>query len=250
MKITTIFCYLLLVVSFSFCKKNKDSDTDNASTTSYVVKGTVKDAQGKPLAGAKVIVENTNSILSYRSVSVLTGTDGSYSIQLPKEVGSAWQAFASITKTYLGKTYTMDLFAENPNDFLASDGATCNFTWKLTGEKVGRLTGKFGASLSVGSEIGGFYDYENVEMTFTPTAPLIDGSSIPAFKRKLTSTQLVEDLPLGQYTVTATYLKPSSQPVAMRIRKSNSGAFAASHQVDFDPEKPTCKNCYSVDIIE
>ncbi|MCK7554065.1 hypothetical protein MKQ70_03190 [Chitinophaga sedimenti] len=101
----------------------------------------------------------------------------------------------------------MDLHPESTNDFFPEDGAVRNFTWKLTGEQVGRSTGIYGGQVTVASEPGTFYDYTNVTLTLVPQGALIDGSTGSTITIKVPNSQKIE-VPIGRYLVSAVYAPP------------------------------------------
>lgn len=236
---------LLAILSVSLiiliaCGKKSGDDGSGG-----VVKGKVVTTDGKPVAGAKVLI---SSVIWYNSNNVVsTGADGTYSRKISEITNDAWYAYASIDKDYNGKVYHIDLHPESTDDFLPGEGAVRNFTWKLTGPQVGRSTGVYGGMVTVASEPGEFYDYPNVTITMIPQGPLIDGSTGSTIIRKIDNTQKLE-VPIGRYKVSATYAPAGQTAVQMKIRLSDTGSYGSSAIVDFTPETNFCKNCMTLDV--
>ncbi|MBO9632481.1 MAG: hypothetical protein J7578_05140 [Chitinophagaceae bacterium] len=228
-----------LIILIACSRKSSDGETAG------VVKGKVVTNDGKPVAGAKVLI---SSVIWYNSNNVVsTGANGTYSRKLSDITNDAWYAYASIDKEYNGKVYHIDLHPESTEDFLPGQGAVRNFTWKLTGPQVGRSTGVYGGVVTVASEPGVFYDYPNVTLTLIPQGTLIDGSTGATITKKIDNTQKIE-VPIGRYEVSAIYAPAGQTPVQMKIRLSDVGSYGTSAIVDFTPETNYCKNCMTLDV--
>lgn len=227
------------------CKKDQSGEIDKPSAD--MVKGKVMTADGRPVAGARIVV---SSVIWYNENTVATtGADGTYSRKLAGLGSDAFYTYASIQKDYNGKRYTMDLHPESTDDFFPADGAVRNFTWKLTGPQVGRSTGIYGGQVTVASEPGAFYDYTNVTLTMVPQGALIDGSTGSTLTIKVPNSQKIE-VPIGRYLVSAVYSPPGQTQKNMKIRLSDTGAYGSSVVVDFSPSTDFCKNCLTLDVRE
>lgn len=238
--------HLLLAVPLLLMGCKKDVP-DNTNQTAGMIRGKVLTADGRPVAGAKIVV---SSVIWYNENTVTsTLENGTYSRKLAGLGSDAFYAYASIQKDYNGKRYTMDLHPESTNDFFPEDGAVRNFTWKLTGEQVGRSTGIYGGQVTVASEPGTFYDYTNVTLTLVPQGALIDGSTGSTITIKVPNSQKIE-VPIGRYLVSAVYAPPGQAQKTMQIRLSDTGAYGNSVVVDFNPATDFCKNCLTLDVKE
>lgn len=206
------------------------------------VRGLVRDAQGRPLAGAEINISDAVYVTS--PVSGTTGADGAYLLELPPN--QVWRAYGSINKTLGGRTYCSELAADNGDIFRSSDATIRNFTWKLTGLKSPSLPPNYGSSyygarLSVNwtyRDGTGHYNFEQLRINFVPTGPLIDGSTIGPFSGVVGSWAGAEmgNIWLGIYTVTADYLPPDGgAPIRLRVG-TRFGGLAASAQVVFEPD--------------
>lgn len=94
--------------------------------------------------------------------------------------------------------------ASDYDAFVPTDGVVRNFRWQLTGviEDLRDYDGYFGGEIRIfryGDHEGG-----RLELTFTPTGPVIDGSTVAPFTRTLEpEDMMVYDVPVGEYRVTA-----------------------------------------------
>lgn len=196
--------------------------------------GRAVDTQGKPIAGAKVLLDNSIFYASYIDGS--TGDDGRYRIRVHP---GAWKAQASFRTSYNGKTYVLDLAPDNSDSF-DQDGAVRNFSWKLEGRTPGNDYGYYGGFIQLTSAIGFYEDMEAIELTLVPQGPLIDGSQGKTLRLRLgdhywVDRYQVEDVPIGRYLVTAT-LHGDDGPRPLKIQDWHTrGDFAPEFQLDFLP---------------
>lgn len=200
----------------------------------YLV-GKVTDPQGNPLPRATIFTDNT--VIKGRGAEVNTGADGRYELQLVKDLGQ-WVAKGYILKTYNDRVYKINLDPENPDSFTDAEKPVRNFQWKLTGHIPDPSL-----DLYYGGTIELFRDYnasdlrdnENIEFTFTPVGPLIDGSTgkTLTLRAKKRYDNYITDVPIGRYKVTAIY-KPTGQ--ALKVRDAyyeNDYNYSPSVIVDF-----------------
>ncbi|MBB6097479.1 hypothetical protein HNR42_000896 [Deinobacterium chartae] len=211
----------------------------------WVLSGRVVNTEGKPVAGARILLDST--LLYNSNTFVRTGRDGRYRIDIPRMYASPWHAYAEMETTYHGRRYRFDLHPENPDDFVGQTGAIRNFRWTLTGEKTGRLYGRYGGSLYIDPEVMSNIDRSDVEVTLTPDGPLIDGSKGQVLRRRVGSGggefHEVPDLPIGRYKITAR-LVSANRPLVLKLRSG--GNYVRELTIDFEPEggAPShCKNC-------
>lgn len=196
--------------------------------------GRVVDTRGNPVAGAKILLDNTVFYDSYISGS--TGEDGTYRLKVHP---GAWRAYASIRKEYNGRTYPLEMHPDSADSFDEA-GAVRNFTWKLEGRKPDNDWGYYGGLVKVFSETG-FYEMENVEITLAPDGPLIDGSEGRTLVLRLGDNywrQLayLEDIPIGRYVASAVLLDGENrQPLKLRDWDTEEDP-AEKMQLDFIPD--------------
>lgn len=192
------------------------SKNETITLLPYTVTGVVKDAKGKPIAGAMIRIEN-----DWSYYDVKTDANGRYTS--PKLRNASYKVVGWYTTTYKGQKYTLRLGMANELDYEfvnVEKGAARNFIQQISGiipdqeqdDKSGM--GWFGMSVSINNGTGSIYgtgrlnagDY--VALTFVPTGPLLDGSTTGKIDRPLeilpgNESQLVNDIPIGEYEVRA-----------------------------------------------
>jgi len=159
----------------------------------------VLDAQGKPLPNAKVWVRPA---VTTGLVEVHTGSDGRYTASSLVDVPYYAQAWTTVT--YANRQYCMRLGMPNASDydaFVPTAGAVRNFRWQLSGPIPGLDGAYFGGEIRLMGD-GSYKQSDSVEVTLTPTAPLIDGSAGKAVVRRVGAYDFVRDVPVGQYSAT------------------------------------------------
>lgn len=143
--------------------------------------------------------------------------------------------------SYNGQDYCLRLGMPNRSDydvFNASEGVVRNFKWQLTGEipEEGAEDWYFGGWVVL--DVYGDMRGGEVEVTFTPVGPLIDGSSISSFTRTFDPQQVDDlyDIPAGSYTLTATLVEPGGARTALSLNNDDTYYEEPSEQValDFD----------------
>ena len=196
---------LALTAILTACSDQKPPDdrpnppSGNGSPSPLTVSGTVVDTQGKPLAGATVIVEPS---ITKGAVTLTTGADGKYRAE--SLLDTVYTVRAWKRHTFNGEQYCLRLAMPNASDyddFNVRNGAVRNFRWQLTGP-IGNApdaTWYFGRQnrLDRTGELGGC----TLELRFTPTRPLLDGSSASTFTGTLqvgsSRTLEVTDIPVA-----------------------------------------------------
>lgn len=141
--------------------------------------GKVVDTRGNAVAGAKILLDNTVFYASYINGS--TRPDGTYRIRLQP---GAWKAQASLVREYNGRTYSLRLHPDNIDAF-DEQGAVRNFTWKLEGRHPESDYGYYGGFIQLSTDLDFSSDLDDIELTLTPSGPLIDGSPGKALQLRL-----------------------------------------------------------------
>ncbi|MGZ5246278.1 MAG: carboxypeptidase regulatory-like domain-containing protein [Flavitalea sp.] len=226
------YLLLLFAIQAMLCTACTKTDDDTVPDTlppaaRGIANGTVKYANGNPIANAQVVIENTVLYNSY--VHATTNAQGFYSTAVP---AGSWKPSVVITKEFMDHTYSFDLHPDNAAPFAGTSGGTRNFTWKLSGAKPSG--GFYGANVGVYGEPGEVLAMEDVELTLTPDGLLADGSQGQIITRSLIDIGGGEDgicdVPIGKYIITA---KNKSTNQSLQIRKRNTGEYAASYTGPF-----------------
>lgn len=196
----------------------------------YVVTGVVTTTTGTPLAGAEVFAANT--FLYDTNITVYTDANGSYRIDLPANPLGPWKIGAYVNVDYHGESYRLRLHPLLDEAVVPSEGGVRNLQWRLSGEAPG-------GDQFYGEEVW-VHEYafrsspsiEDVELTFEPLEPLIDGSTIEAFTRRPQGNKIA-DVPLGYYRVSARYLPTDAPHVDLLVTRRFEDALAASVDAAF-----------------
>lgn len=211
----------------------------------YVAQGRVTDAQGRPMAGVAVVASHTVYHASY--VTGRTGADGRYRLEVPD---GSWVVYATTEPEYHGRQYRFDLAPHNPDAFAGREGAVRDFTWRLSGVAPASYGWRwYGGTVTVQGEPGAdLYNPEHFLLRFTPEGPRVDGSAGEPFEARpgaagdaqygASLADLIVDVPIGRYTVTAQYAPPGQTPRPLLLRNLGGGsdAYAPSVTFDFEPE--------------
>lgn len=197
------------------------------------VMGNVTDPQGKPLARATVYIANT--VIKDRGAEVKTSSDGTYKIQLVKDLGQ-WVAKGYILKPYNDRVYKIQLDPENPDSFTEDEKPVRNFQWKLTGHIPDlSLDLYYGGTVELHRDLNAYeLEHDKVELTFKPVGPLVDGSTGKTLKlqTKKRYDDFIRDVPIGRYTVTAIY-KPTGEQLRVNDAFGDDYDYQESITVDF-----------------
>lgn len=184
------------------------------------VSGIVQDSQGKPIAGARVRVEN-----DWSYYDLTTDAQGKYTS--PTLPAGGFKVVAWATLPYLGQDYTLRMGMPQATDYDFFDpkaGVVRNFKWQISGRIPDRAAadagGYFGAALELMNGTGSIWDErmnpgDQVYVTLKPTSPLIDGSTGQVTERYFTiqsgnDTYLLLDIPTGQYEISAIRVTPEN----------------------------------------
>lgn len=224
------------MVLFAILSCSKDGENGNGEPKAEkgYATGKIVDTQGNPIAGAKIYLDNAAFHDSY--INGTTDEKGMYKIKVHQ---GAWVAYANFKKEYNGKTYSIQAYPDN-TDALTEDGGVHNFTWKLEGIDPDDDY-FYGGRVMVHSANDFWENDEDIELTFTPSGPMIDGSEgkklvLRYGERYWEKYGYIEDIPVGRYIVTAV-LKKSSGEVPLAIQNwYTKGDFLSEFQLDFIPD--------------
>ncbi|MGV3559550.1 carboxypeptidase-like regulatory domain-containing protein [Larkinella arboricola] len=240
----TIFLSILALatMALSSCSKTKDpvEPGPTAPLRPGYVSGKVIDAQGKPIAKANIMANNTQ----FYNSNLLGQTDANGNYQLQLSPGS-WYVRGSVNIKYENQNYVLDLFTEDDGAFAGTEGAVKNLKLRISGERTGNFgdDGFYGGQIEVFGYLN-FFDTDNVELTLEPVGPLVDGNTGQKLTRKV-SGMYIEDVPLGKYNVKARYV-PENKPLKVRVR--NVGTFQNTVMALFEPSYPGATGRYKLNI--
>lgn len=185
------------------------------------VSGHVVDTAGQPIAGARVVL---SPALTTGQVDLVTDANGYYQASSLPDVPYNIRAWQFVD--YFGERICMRLALEQPSDydtFTATNGVVRNFHVQLDGQIPDMLTafdGHFGGAINF--VLWGDYYPEGprgqVEFSFTPTGPLIDGSAGEPFTRTITAQDtLITGIPVGPYRLSATFIDTDGSRQALPL---------------------------------
>ena len=234
-------CTLLVVTLLFGCNDSDDSnDPGSQDSEPGYVRGTVVDSRDNALPGVSIILDNT--VFGNTYVTAVTDERGEYKINVPN-IG-VWAAYATHIFQYDGLEYEMYLRPDTAEGFVANESVVRDFTWELTGKKPLPLWGYFGGSIEIVKGIGSkIFDPRNIIFTFTPTAPLIDGSTGEVIITKCDSDNKIQDLPMGRYKITAEYHAAEGVTPVLLSDYFTQSEFARELELPFSPHTPLCDNC-------
>lgn len=203
---------MLIAVLFAACTQGTETPGPNPGPAQpYSVAGVAVDTQGRPIAGAKVWIEPA---LTTGLVEVTTDSNGRYLVMDLPSVPYYAKAWTEVD--YGGERFCLRLGMPDPSDydsFTSEAGVVRNFQWQLSGviEDLRNYDGYFGGEVRLfleGDMRGG-----EVELTFTPTGSLIDGSAGQTLIRTINVNEelMVYDIPIGMYRVTSALLENGSR---------------------------------------
>lgn len=228
----------MLVACMVAC--SKDSGGGSGGQASGYATGTVTDLFGKPIAGAKVVANN--SMIDDSNPSGVTDAQGKYRIKLPA-VGT-FHTSAQITRVMNGRTFILDL-CPNSYDEFSIDGASRDFVWRLTGPRETASMGYYGATLAMNSDIYSMIeDYSTVTWTLIPQGKMIDGSEGVTLTLKCSAPMTsdyasLRDIPLGRYKVSAVYKENNvTKPLRIGYLDTPSDSWVTEFLMDFEPTLP------------
>lgn len=235
MKVPRALATAMLLVGVSACGADGNATAATAPARHGHVTGKAVDARGEPIAGARVLLDNT--VFHASHMETTTAADGSYRLKMHP---GAWLATATFRKEYNGRTYQLELHPESPDAF-DDDGAIRDFSWKLEGRSPLNEYRYYGGSIVVhaGNDFDG--DMQAVRLALVPVGPLIDGSegtmlALRQGDRYWVQYGYIEDVPIGRYRVTAVLeIGEGSRPLRIRNLHAKDGP-QQELVLDFLPE--------------
>jgi len=207
-----------------------------------VLKGRVVDTRGQPLEGAVIY---TGFALDH-STAGSTRTDAQGNYQLTKLVQNVpYKVDAWVGVDYRGKKFCLRVSPETSSDyntFTLREGAVRNFRWRLQGRMEDSTFGPeedgswFGGTIRLFSAFDDGDFKSPIELSLTPSGPLIDGSTGAVITRlvDLQKSQFVLDIPAGAYKVSATRVKADGTRMPIRVG-SNSSQGSSEYDFEFNP---------------
>ncbi len=155
--------------------------------------------------------------------SALSDQYGYYAIDLPN-IDGQWQVDETYELNYGGAVYSGQLLSDASRPFDSDEGGVNNLT-------AVAITGSLRMELA---DIG--LAAEDVVLTLSPIGPLPDGTEGETIVRRaamLGDGIGLNELPIGQYEITAHYMPLGGIPVPMSIRLKGGGAFVSAIQPTF-----------------
>ncbi|WP_337043764.1 carboxypeptidase-like regulatory domain-containing protein [Emticicia sp. 17c] len=209
----TLIIAACLCVGASACTTpdNENPSPDKPGGQAGYLTGKVTDPSGKGLPKATIYIDNT--VFKGRGSETTSAADGSYKIAVVPGLGQ-WVAKAYILKAYNGRVYKLMLDPENDDSFTQEEKPVRNFRWKLQGRMPDLSLNLYyggAAELYKDPNEEEMQDSENIEFTFQPDGPLIDGSQGKTLKLRggkagTQNRNRLVDIPIGRYKITAVYL--------------------------------------------
>lgn len=125
--------------------------------------------------------------------------------------------------------------------FSAANGAVRNFRMQLSGpigDMRDAVDGHFGGGLYFGDMYTANQLGEQVEFTFVPTGPLIDGTTGETFTRLLAGpdSQLMKGIPVGPYRISAEAIAPDGSRQTLMLKLSQGGQAAPAVDINWTGE--------------
>ena len=208
MKSITRFSLAISLISLVACSKFTGEGIapdggSNATSQAGYVSGTVRDAQGKPIKGAEITINNTGGVVN--NLIGYSDANGNYKIKLSTGGGpliGSYYVRGHVTVNYLNHPFKLALFVEDDSAFSPEEGAVENLYLAIAGERSNfGDSGWYGGTIEVDNHTSESH-FPDIEVTLEPVGPLVDGS--------IGKTQVAQpdwmysyNVPVGQYKITA-----------------------------------------------
>jgi hypothetical protein len=210
---------------------SSDSVRESVHPARARITGTLTDREGRPLKNAWAQIRGVTD----RGENVgfkgdIDGT-GRYSVDLPP---GRYSVRAVVQVYYEGRTWYLDLHpTDNVHNEISPQGEVVkNFQWLVAGFKPGgdpeAYLSYYGAAILIAFSGGSFYsmpqpEQQLVELTLTPTGPLIDGSQGALQTSRVSLSQLLQrprvwDIPIGSYRATARFIRSDGARFRLLLR--------------------------------
>lgn len=250
-----IYSFCLFTLLLTACGQTNSTPRDPNGTPNtppraepYSVTGIALDTRGNPLANAKVWVEPAVTTGLYE-----TSTDANGRYEATRLPNVPYYAKAWTFVEYNGENFCLRLGMPKASDydsFTVEQGVVRNFQWQLRGviEDLKEYDGYFGAEIRLFID-GDMKDGE-IELTFTPTAPLVDGSEGETVTRQLNVNDdlMVYDIPLGQYEVSGVLLENGTRtPLHIGVESVWDGYDAQTETAALEFKPNGCGNGNGID---
>lgn len=187
------------------------------------VTGTAVDTHGRPIAGARVWIQPA---ITTGLVEIRTDANGRYVAEGLIDVPYNAKAWTFVE--YGGRQLCLRLGMESPTDydsFVPTHGVVRNFVLQLSGpiEDLRSLDEHFGGMLRAMYAPAYASSGGRLEFTFTPTGPLIDGTTIAPFARTIDPrhSQDVNGVPVGPYSVSVALVGSDGSRRPIRLALDN-----------------------------
>ncbi len=244
-----LFVSCLLLLTACSCSKDDEGNNGEPKAEKGYATGKVVDGQGNPIAGAKILLDNTVYYASYIHGS--TKEDGTYKVRV--EPGS-WRTFAYVEKEYNGQKYRMELCPDKTDSY-SDEGAVRNFVWKLEGRMPWEVESYYGGLIKLRGGLNFDGNWDDIELTLTPIGPMIDGSQGKTIQLRKGDNRWkqnweIRDIPISRYMVTA-ILKGDNGDVPLKIQDwYTQGELKSELQLDFTPGDAGTPGCSAYILID
>lgn len=205
------------------------------------ISGKASYANGEPLSDVTVVIRGTTMAGSNTYFEAKVDTEGRYTQKVPNGL---YEIKAHVSAPYKGRTYGLWLDPADGIDTPGQDsapGIIKDFVWRISGptpaatSKPDSPFSYYGGIVEVGNDsefemqynngnLVDPYDYpanSRIRVTLTPDGPLMDGSTGTVVERDIDPQELTDailyDIPLGDYTVTATLVDQGGEETDLQV---------------------------------